>query len=196
MKQTHATTDSSPNPPTLIVVCGLPATGKSSLAEELRDALGWPLFAKDRFKELLYDSVEPDRDAFTREESTVIGKQSIALLLNVASELLRTKISCIVEANFLPHLGPTDLAPLLAISRGRQVHCSIPAELVLERYRKRANAGERHPVHVDDGAEAELVERIESGGGAPLPMEVPLLEVDASDGWNPNLAEIVAFCRS
>lgn len=194
--QPSQTDSSTPNLPTLIVVCGLPATGKSSLAEELRDELGWPLFAKDRFKELLYDSVERDPDAFTREESTAIGKQAIALLLDVASELLRHGVSCIVEANFLPQLGPTDLVPLLASSRGRQVHCSIPAELVLERYRERANAGERHPVHVDEGAEAELMERIETGGGKPLLLDVPLIEVDSTNGWNPDLARIVAFCRA
>ncbi len=182
--------------PNLIVVCGLPATGKSSLAEELRDALGWPLFAKDQFKELLYDSTDQGDGAYTRETSTIVGKQSIALLLMVARELLEAGNSCIIEANFLPSLAPDDLSPLLAIADGRQVHCTIPGDLVLERYRKRAKAGERHPVHVDEGAEAELIERIESGGGDPLPLVIPLLEVDSTDGWNPGIAEIVTFCRA
>lgn len=195
MPTTRNDETSSPKP-TLIVVCGLPATGKSSLAEELRDALGWPLFAKDQFKELLYDATDQGEDAYTRETSTIVGKQSIALLLMVARQLLETEVSCIVEANFLPNLAPDDLNPLLAIAAGRQVHCTIPGDLVLERYRKRAQAGERHPVHVDEGAEAELIERIETGGGEPLPLDVPLLEVDSTHGWDPEIAEIVAFCRA
>ncbi len=182
--------------PKLIVVCGLPATGKSSLAKELRDQLGWPLFAKDQFKELLYDATDQGDEAYTRETSTMVGRQSIALLLMVARELLETNISCIIEANFLPNLAPDDLNPLLAISEGRQVHCSIQGELVLERYRSRAQAGERHPVHVDTEAEPALIERIETGGGKPLPLDIPLLEVDSTDGWNPALTEIVAFCQS
>jgi len=191
----HRDASSTPKPK-LIVVCGLPATGKSSLAEELRDALGWPLFAKDQFKELLYDSTDQGEDAYTRETSTIVGKQSIALLLMVARQLLKANVSCIIEANFLPDLAPDDLNPLLAIAEGRQVHCSIHGDLVLERYRNRAQAGERHPVHVDEGTEEELTYRIETGGGDPLPLDVPLLKVDSTDGWNPGIAGIVTFCRA
>jgi predicted kinase len=181
--------------PILVIVCGLPATGKSGLAEKLREELRWPLFAKDHFKELLYDATDQGEDAYTREASIIVGKQSIALLFAVARELLEARVSCIIEANFLPALAPCDLAPLLAIADGRQVHCTIPDDLVLERYRQRASAGERHPVHVDEGAEAELIERIESGGGKPLAIAAPLLQVDSTEGYQPGLDEIVAFCR-
>lgn len=196
MPTTEHDDPSSIRKPTLVIVCGLPATGKSSLAVELRERLGWPLFAKDQFKELLYDAADQGDEAYTREASTIVGKQSIALLLMVARELLEGGLSSIVEANFLPDLAPHDLNPLLAIANGRQVHCSISSVLVLERYRKRAKSGERHPVHVDEGAEAELIDRIRTGGGKPLPIDAPLLEVDSTHGWNPGLDEIVAFCRS
>ncbi len=196
MSTTEHSDASSRSKPKLIVVCSLTATGKSSLAEELRHALDWPLFAKDQFKELLYDATDQGDEAFTRETSTIVGKQSIALLLMVARELLEAKVSCIIEANFLPDLAPDDLGPLLAISNGRQVHCTIPGDLVLERYRKRAQAGERHPVHVDAGVEPELIERIQNGGGDPLPLNAPLLEVDSTNGCNPGIDAIVKFCRS
>jgi len=196
VKTTTSTNHVPSQPPSLIVVCGLPATGKSSLAEELRDALGWPLFAKDQFKELLYDATDQGEEAYTRETSTIVGKQSISLLLMVARELLETGSSCIIEANFLPELAPDDLGPLLAISNGRQVHCTIPGDLVLERYRKRAQAGERHPVHVDAGAEPALIERIQNGRGDPLPLNAPLMEVDSTNGWNPSIDAIVEFCRA
>lgn len=67
---------------------------------------------------------------------------------------------------------------------------------MLERYRKRPQAGERHPVHVDAGVEPELIERIQNGGGDPLPLNAPLPEVDSTNGWNPGIDAIVKFCRS
>ena len=110
--------------------------------------------------------------------------------------MLRAGVSCIIEANFRPHLAKDDFAPLLRIAEGRQVHCSIPEDMVIERYRERSEAGERHPVHVSTGAEAALEEGIEQGDGDPLPLDIPLLEVDTSDGWNPGLDQVVTFCRS
>lgn len=196
MLPSNAIDDASSSPtPTLIVVCGLPATGKSSLAEELRNALGWPLFTKDQFKELLYDATDQGEEAYTRRTSTIVGRQSIAILLMVARELLESRTSCLIEANFLPNLAPDDLGPHLAISNAKQVHCTTHRDLVLERYRERARAGERHPVHVDAGAEPELIERIESGGGEALPLNIPLLEVDSTAGWEPDIETIIAFCR-
>jgi len=197
MPNADPTDPSTDRRPVLVIVCGLPATGKSSLAEHLRDELGWPLFAKDHFKELLYDAVNPDEDdEATRAESTEKSQESIAILYAIATEVLNAGVSCIIEANFRPHLARDDFAPLLRIAEGRQVHCTIPGDLVLERYRERSNAGERHPVHVSTGAEAALEEGIEQGDGDPLPLDVPLLQVDTSDGWNPDLPQIVAFCRS
>ncbi|HYI25619.1 MAG TPA: AAA family ATPase [Thermomicrobiales bacterium] len=181
--------------PTLVIVSGLPATGKSTLAEELRDGLGWPTFSKDGFKELLYDAVDRGDEPFTREDSSRIGAQSMELLFAVAQEVLAAGLPCILEANFDPRRAQDDFAPLLDLSDARQVQCTIPDDLMLQRYRERAEAGERHPVHADGDDEARLRARIAAGAGAPLPLGVPLLEVDATNGWNPGIDEIVAFCR-
>ncbi len=193
-REDSATTEAGA--PTLVVVCGLPATGKSSLAELLRIELGWPLFAKDWLKEMLYDAVDRTGQPFARADSSEIGKQSLAVLFAACREVLACGVNCIIEANLLPDHAPADLAPLLDIAQGRQVHCAIPDSLVLERYRARAARGERHPVHQDSNAEQDLIDRIADGGGQPLPIPTTLLRVDTTDGFRPELGEIVAFCRS
>ncbi len=197
MNREPATNDDQQAPrPVLAVICGLPATGKSTLAEQVQRELGWPLFTKDGFKELLFDVGYREGSEIDRAESTRIGAQAIALVFLVARELLGAGQSCIIEANFLPNLAPADLGPLKPFADLRQVHCTIPDDQVIERYRGRADAGERHPVHADVEALDDLIERIEQGGGRPLPLDIPLLQVDSTDGFNPPLAEIVAFLRA
>lgn len=182
--------------PVLAVVSGLPATGKTSLSQQLRSELGWPLFAKDDFKERLFDHAGIDGESFDRSQSTVIGRQALAIMFMVAQEVLEAGHSCIIEANLLPALAPDDLAPLAKVAELRQVHCAIPDSLVIQRYQERANAGERHPVHADAGALDDLVQRIESGAGRPLPLDAPLLAVDGTTDFDPGIEKIVAFFRA
>lgn len=197
MTDVHRSIDCNPLPaPVLAVVSGLPATGKSTLADLLREELRWPLFTKDGFKELLFDVSYRENGAFGRAESTRIGAQAIMLVFEVAREVLTAGQSCIIEANFLPDLAPADLGPLKPLADLRQVHCSIPDDQVIERYRARAEEGDRHPVHADTEALDDLVKRIAQGAGQPLPLDVPLLQVDSTDGFRPSLSEIIAFLRA
>jgi predicted kinase len=179
--------------PILAVVCGLPATGKSTLATRLHDALGWQMFGKDDVKELLFDAGNYDQETFTRAQSMTIGAQALALLFRVARQTLDAGHSCIVEANFLPHLAPADFGPLTPMADIRQIHCVLPAELVLNRYVERTEAGQRHPVHLDEEAGKELAARIQAGAGEPLPLTGRLHQVDTTNGYRPDLEAILAF---
>lgn len=191
--------DHSPAParrPTLVIVSGLPATGKSTLAEQIAEELGWPLFAKDRFKELLYDAGSIDPDRFDRTASGVLGAQAVAILLDVATTLVQAGVSAVVEGNFRPHLARRDFGPLLEIAEGRRIHCTLARSRVLDRYRSRFEHCERHPVHLDNIAIHELEDQIDAGFGKPLPLDAPMMRVDTRDGYRPDLPEILEFCRS
>jgi predicted kinase len=73
----------------LIVVSGIPGTGKSTLADALAVALGAPVFAKDRIEASLWRSgVTAEHDSWTIAED---------LLSTLAGEQLRREQSAILD---------------------------------------------------------------------------------------------------
>ncbi|CAA9556316.1 MAG: hypothetical protein AVDCRST_MAG87-1225 [uncultured Thermomicrobiales bacterium] len=181
--------------PSLIIVSGMPATGKTTLAHLVATALGWPLFTKDRFKELLFDAGAYDAASFDRAQSRIIGTQSVALLGSVAGTVLEAGVSAILESNFLPGLAARDVSRIQQGVQVRQVYCTTTPSLFLARYEARAASGSRHVVHCDAEALPELVARVGTGLHGPVPLDAPLFTVDTTDGYTPSLAEIIAFCR-
>ncbi len=89
--------------PTLWVFCGLPASGKSALAERLAEALSLPLFQSDRLRK-----AEPDH-AVPEEEVVPFGEghyrlswrqRTYARMLALAQENLKNGHSSILDATF------------------------------------------------------------------------------------------------
>jgi predicted kinase len=85
-----------PNMPKLIIVCGLPGSGKTTLAAALASKLNIVCLHKDSIKENLYDIL----GLSTLEDSKRIGIQSIRLLLALAEEQIANKTDVIIEAPF------------------------------------------------------------------------------------------------
>jgi predicted kinase len=157
--------------PLLVVVTGMPAAGKSTLANELSDSLSLPLIAKDRIKEQLYETL----GAGDTEWSSRLGAAAFALIFDLAAVLLEAGQSAIVEANFFRGAAEPQFAAL-PDHRVVQLHCSAPLELLVERYTSRR----RHRVH-HDGEKAELLqERFDHGTHEPLALAGDLIRVDTS----------------
>jgi len=80
----------------LIIVCGLPGSGKTTLAKELSRKLKITCIHKDSIKENLYEILELS----TLEDSKRIGGQSIQLLYKLTEEQLENGLDLIIEAPF------------------------------------------------------------------------------------------------
>ena len=157
--------------PLVVVVTGMPAAGKSTVADALSRSLSLPLIARDRIKEQLYETL----GAGDVELSSRLGTASFALLFDLAAVLLETRQSVIVEANFFRGDAEPEFAALPK-HRVAQIHCHAPLELLVERYTGRR----RHPGHHDDQKVELLRERFDSGTHEALVLPGDIIQVDTS----------------
>lgn len=130
----------------LIIVNGLPGSGKTTLATQLGAELSFPLFRKDAIKESLADALTASHP---REETSVEWSQQLGL---AASKCLWRLLSdsggnAIIESFWLPHLRPIVAQELheLAIFTHDEIWCEIPVSLARERFERRALG--RHWIH-------------------------------------------------
>jgi adenylylsulfate kinase-like enzyme len=88
--------DAPVRPPLLVVVTGMPAAGKTTVAESLSRALALPLLARDKLKERLYDTL----GVGDLEWSGRLGDAAFTLLFDLARVLIESGDAVILEANF------------------------------------------------------------------------------------------------
>ena len=79
-----------------ILVAGVPASGKSTMAAELSRRLNLPLLSKDTIKETLYDTVGFD----SRAQKVRLGEAAFRIMIKAADECIAHGQSVILENNF------------------------------------------------------------------------------------------------
>ena len=133
--------------PLVIVVTGLPCSGKSTLGRRISGHFALPFISKDAYKEALFDTLGWS----DREWSKKLSAASYAMMFATLNALLEAGQSCVLEANFHPG---THSQPLEQITRTHsatvfQVQCVTEPNVLLERFSSRWQRGERHPGHAD-----------------------------------------------
>lgn len=182
--------------PTLVLISGAPATGKTCLARHLIDALPIVVLEKDAIKETLFDAVgEGDR-----EWSKKLGGATFALLKMLVESHLKAGQSVVTESTFQPEFD----APWLDRMRESydidvlELHCHTDPDTALSRYAQRIESGGRHTGHQagmsPDAHVEELRERFESYG--PLTAGEDLIRIDTTDFSNVDYAAIAERVRT
>jgi predicted kinase len=149
----------------LLIVTGLPATGKSRLARRLAERFGWPLLEKDAIKEALFDVL----GAHDAGQSRRLSDASFAVLFAIARRLLASSRGIVLEGNFRAGEHEPQLQALASPApRIVQVLCRVPEALRRARLAARAADPNRHRAHPD----ARGLDGPAGGVATPRPCDV------------------------
>lgn len=159
-------------PPTLLVLTGLPAAGKTTLGTALARRLHWPFVSKDEYKEMLHGHL-PD---LSRAQA---GPLSFEIMYHVAGVSLAAGHDVVLETHFYRNLSENILLAL-AHRHGAtllQVFCHAPLDELQRRHDARVALGEHPHIHLpwlySDGVPAHACSQ-------PLELGAPLLQLDTT----------------
>ncbi len=181
-----------------VIIAGMPASGKTTFAKQVRDRLGLPMLEKDELKEILFDTVGFSCYAQKRQ----LDHAANAILLELMAKMMETEKPFIVVNNFSEN--GAELLEQLLKKYGYEpltVFFGGNADVFYERYVRRDNNHERHLGHIVqehypllDGESGdyemtreEFAEKFEKRGMSEFRLSGRRIEVDAATpgGFDP-----------
>lgn len=175
-----------------VVVTGLPASGKTTVARSLAKSLSFDLIDKDDFLEDLYEL----NDVRTWEDRKKLSRQSDVLFRKAAEE----SGSAVLVSHWKPLAESGESGTLTDWLSGAypsliEVYCSCPPEVALDRFLVR----KRHPGHLDQQRDrndlALQLRRFEKA----YPLGIgPVVEVDTRtrEDLQPSVEQVRLLVRS
>ena len=128
-----------------ILVTGIPAAGKSTMAEAISERLKLPVISKDAVKELLFDNVGFQ----SREEKVNLGIAGMEIMYYVAGQLMKAGQSFILENNF-EYSSQQGIKNLLEKYQYSVLTITLTGDyqVIYQRFLERESSPDRHRGHV------------------------------------------------
>ena len=163
----------------LILITGLPAAGKMTLATWLSKQLAIPFVHKDAIKEILYDGLGWS----DREWSKKLGAASIKIMYYFAEASLIAGRSIILDTPLRPDLASGEISTLArqTLASTIQIICRADPAVAYQRFEQRAVAGVRHPGHLDMQTLGEAKASFAQNRPLRLDIDGEVIEVDTND---------------
>ena len=129
----------------MIIIAGIPGTGKTTFARYLSGKMKVPMCSKDILKEHLFDTI----GFGNREEKVRLGIAAMDLLYHFADEHLKIGLPVILENNF-ENISKPGLMKLIDTYKCRTVTIKFYCEpaVLANRFLIRDRSPERHRGHV------------------------------------------------
>lgn len=139
-----------------ILVTGIPAAGKSTMAEVMSERLKLPVISKDTIKELLFDNVGFQ----SRAEKVKLGVASMEIMYYAAGQLMKAGQSFILENNF-EYSSEQGIQTLLEKYRYSALTITLTGDykVIYQRFLKRESSPDRHRGHVVNDCYPERKEK-------------------------------------
>lgn len=128
-----------------ILVTGMPAAGKSTMAEVMSERLKLPVISKDTIKELLFDNVGFQ----SRVEKVKLGIASMEIMYYIAGQLMKAGQPFILENNF-ENSAEQGMKSLLEKYRYSALTITLSGDykVIYQRFLERENSPDRHRGHI------------------------------------------------
>jgi cytidylate kinase len=138
-----------------ILVTGIPASGKTTIADFIATNLALPVISKDKIKEVMYDDIGFQ----SREEKIKLGNASMNIMYYLAEQLMKTHNPFILENNF-ENSSKESLALILEKYAYQTITITLTGdyEIIYQRFLERNNNPDRHRGHVVNECYPEKVQ--------------------------------------
>lgn len=136
-----------------ILVTGIPASGKSTMAKFLAEQLSIPVISKDKIKELLFDDV----GFKSREEKVKLGIASMNIMYYMAEQLMKCNQPFILENNF-ENVSKEGLDEILGKYSYNAITLTLTGDYrkIYDRFVERNVSTDRHRGHIVNDCYPEL----------------------------------------
>jgi predicted kinase len=176
--------------PTLIVVSGPIGAGKTTLARKIAQIIGCPAISRDEIKE----GMAHVRPGFGPAEGDELTARTLPVFFSILELLLRAGVTTVADAAFQDHVWRPRLEPLRTLASLRIVHCVVASDVAFRRAVQRSEDNPVRRVHADpepDCDPADFARRRDAF--ERVSVAAPWIEVDTTEGYSPDLDEIVRF---